>query len=54
MDNEGIKKNNQSLKIQLSIASLMFFSPFIKQLLKTNSFELEKDELDFVESYIYL
>lgn len=54
MDNEGIKKNNQSLKIQLSIASLMFFYPFIKQLLKTNSFELEKDELDFVESYIYL
>ncbi len=54
MDNEIKNTNNQSLKIQLSLASLMFFSPFIKHLLKKNDFELDNNELDFVNSYISL
>lgn len=48
------KTNNQSLKIQLSLASLMFFSPFIKHLIKTSNFELDNKDNDFVQSYISL
>lgn len=48
------KTNNQSLKIQLSLASLMFFSPFIKYLIKTSNFELDNKDNDFVQSYISL
>jgi len=48
------KTNNQSLKIQLSLASLMFFSPFITHLIKTNDFEMDDKDYDFVQSYISL
>ncbi|MDD3262542.1 MAG: hypothetical protein PHR61_01740 [Candidatus Absconditabacteria bacterium] len=48
------KANNQSLKIQLSLASLMFFSPFVKYLIKTSNFELDNKDNDFVQSYISL
>jgi len=54
MDKETNKTNNQSLKIQLSLASLMFFSPFIIHLLKNDNFELDKNEHNFIEWYISL
>ncbi|AHB41075.1 hypothetical protein P148_SR1C00001G0268 [candidate division SR1 bacterium RAAC1_SR1_1] len=48
------KANNQSLKIQLSLASLMFFSPFITHLLKGDSLELNEQDRLFVQGYISL
>lgn len=52
MDNEIKNTNNQSLKIQLSLASLMFFSPFITHLLKESDFELNNQDRLFIDGYI--
>lgn len=54
MDKEKLKADNKSLKIELSLTSLMFFAPFVKYLLKKSSFDINKEELNFVESYISL
>lgn len=54
MDNEVKSTNNQSLKIQLSLASLMFFSPFVQHLLKNNNFELSQDDYFFIKGYLSL
>lgn len=48
------RTNNQSLKIQLSLASLMFFSPFITHLLKDDSLELNEQDRIFVQGYVSL
>lgn len=54
MENEEFKTTNQSLKIQLSLASLMFFSPFITHLLKDTNFELNQEDRLFIQWYISL
>lgn len=38
-------ENNQSLKIQLSLASLMFFSPFVHMMLNRYTFEITEEEI---------
>ncbi len=49
-----MKKSDNSTKIQLSIASLMFFAPFIKSRLNKSENELNQDEKNFVQSFISL
>lgn len=54
MDNEVKNITNQSLKIQLSLTSLMFFSPFVQHLLKNNNFELSQNDYSFLKGYLSL
>jgi len=42
-------QNNQSLRIQLSLASLMFFSPFVHLMLQKATFEINQSDINFVE-----
>lgn len=48
MDKEITSQNNQSLKIQLSLASLMFFSPLVQLMLKKSTFEISQSDVNFV------
>jgi len=43
-----------SIKTQLSLASLMFFGPFIKHLLREEGFDLTEQEKSFVKWYMVL
>lgn len=48
------KKNISSLAIQLSLAGLLFFSPFVQLLLKKSNFEISDYERTFVKGYLRL
>jgi hypothetical protein len=53
-ENKKEQNNNQSIKIQLSLTSLMFFSPLIIFILKNKSFEILQEDREFVKWYIAL
>lgn len=47
-------EKNESLKIQLSLASLMFFSPFIKFMLNKYELQINDNDMNFIKWYMYL
>ncbi|NOZ44005.1 MAG: hypothetical protein GXP45_02490 [bacterium] len=42
---------DQTNKIQLALASVLFFAPFVQSLLKKRHFDLDQEDLNFVHGY---
>lgn len=49
------QSSSSSLKIQLSLASLMFFGPFIKHFLREDdAFDISEDDKSFIKGYMMI
>ncbi len=53
-ENKKQQHSSQSLKIQLSLASLMFFSPLVVFMLRNSSFNIQESDRKFVKWYVSL
>lgn len=54
MDEQSLIKASKSNRIQLSLSAVMFFSPFIQNIVGNANLELVKEDLSFVKWYIKL
>jgi hypothetical protein len=48
MDKNVPQKENNPIKIQLSLAALMFFSPLVKNMIKKGTISLDPQEKNFI------
>jgi len=46
------KMRDPNNKVQLALAAIMFFSPFVKNMINDEHVEIDKDDKDFIEWYV--